>query len=225
MRGLRARYGLTLKEMSARTGLPFSTLSKVEHDRLTLTYDKLLAVAEKLNLPLSEFFAGPVESATQAANGRRSIATVDSALSVTTRNYDYFYMSPELRNKEMIPIFSRLKAKSIEAFGELVRHEGEEFLYVVEGEVVVHTEFYAPVTLRAREAVYIDSKMAHAYVVGQGFDEALAICVCSTSQEALIEVATREDVVGLAVDNAPPRPVTAKRTVSAGRMRASKKGV
>ena len=39
MRGIRSRNGWTLKEMSEQSGIPVSTLSKVEHDRLTLTYD------------------------------------------------------------------------------------------------------------------------------------------------------------------------------------------
>lgn len=41
LRSLRQRNGWTLKQMSERTGIPLSTLSKVEHDRLTLTYDRL----------------------------------------------------------------------------------------------------------------------------------------------------------------------------------------
>ncbi|HAU80730.1 MAG TPA: XRE family transcriptional regulator, partial [Stenotrophomonas sp.] len=41
LRGLRTRQGWTLKEMSEHTEIPLSTLSKIEHDRLTLTYDKL----------------------------------------------------------------------------------------------------------------------------------------------------------------------------------------
>ena len=57
LRDLRARKGWTLKEMSERTGIPVSTLSKVEHDRLTLTYDKLLQVSEGLKIPLAELFA------------------------------------------------------------------------------------------------------------------------------------------------------------------------
>ena len=53
LRDLRARNGWTLKEMSERTDIPVSTLSKVERDRLTLTYDKLLQVSEGLKIPLS----------------------------------------------------------------------------------------------------------------------------------------------------------------------------
>ena len=41
LRGLRRRKGWTVKEMSDRSGIPFSTLSKVEAGRLTLGYDKL----------------------------------------------------------------------------------------------------------------------------------------------------------------------------------------
>ena len=57
LRGLRAREGWTLKEMSAKTGIPVSTLSKIEHDRLTLTYDKLQQLGQRLGLRMSELFA------------------------------------------------------------------------------------------------------------------------------------------------------------------------
>jgi len=36
--------------MSGRTDIPVSTLSKVEHDRLTLTYDKLVQLSQRLNI-------------------------------------------------------------------------------------------------------------------------------------------------------------------------------
>ena len=58
MRDLRARKSWTLKEMSHRIGIPVSTLSKVEHDRLSLTYDKLLQVSDGLQIPLAELFGG-----------------------------------------------------------------------------------------------------------------------------------------------------------------------
>ena len=57
LRALRARNNWTLKEMSQRCGIPLSTLSKVEHDRLSLTYDKLLLISQRLNLRMSELFA------------------------------------------------------------------------------------------------------------------------------------------------------------------------
>jgi transcriptional regulator with XRE-family HTH domain len=93
MRRIRARKGLTLREMSARTGIPISTLSKVEYDRLTLTYDKLLAVSEGLQISLAELLGGAVESVDVDAGvtGRRSLGIVQDAVRVTTPNYDYYY--------------------------------------------------------------------------------------------------------------------------------------
>ncbi|MDR3511046.1 MAG: XRE family transcriptional regulator [Caulobacteraceae bacterium] len=186
LRNLRARLGLTLKQMSERTGVPMSTLSKVEHDRLTLTYDKLQMISERLNVHMSELFSEPEAPVRVAANGRRSLGTLSGALSVSTPNYDYFYMCPELRHKDMIPIVSRVKARTIEEFGPLLRHQGEEYIYVLEGVVEVHTEFYDPVKMNTGESVYIDSKMGHAYVVGDDAESATILSVCSSSQEELI---------------------------------------
>ena len=41
LKELRSHRNWTLREMSELSGIPVSTLSKVENDRLTLTYDKL----------------------------------------------------------------------------------------------------------------------------------------------------------------------------------------
>ena len=57
MRGVRNRAGWTLKQMSEKSGIPVSTLSKVEHDRLTLTYDKLFQFAQRIGMSMSELFA------------------------------------------------------------------------------------------------------------------------------------------------------------------------
>jgi transcriptional regulator with XRE-family HTH domain len=211
IRGLRTRHGLTLKQMADRTGVPFSTLSKVEHDRLTLTYDKLQMISERLNVRMSELFAEPESTMQAVANSRRSVATLANALYITTQNYDYYYLSPELRRKEMIPIVSRIKARSLAEFGEMVRHDGQEFLYVVEGTIVVHTEFYDTVTIGKGESVYIDSRMGHAYVLADGCEDAVALCVCSTTQEELLDNAARQGrpLVG---DSEEARPAFLKKS-------------
>jgi transcriptional regulator with XRE-family HTH domain len=182
---LRNHRGWTLKEMSKRSGIPVSTLSKVEHDRLTLTYDKLLQLSQKLNIRISELFAES-EPAEEGVTARRSIGRQDDAVRVTTPNYDYYYLCTELRRKRMIPIITRIRAKSLGEFGDLVRHSGEEYIHVLEGSIVVHTEFYDPVTLNAGEGIYIDSNMGHAYIAAEGCDEATVLGVCSSADESLM---------------------------------------
>ena len=187
IRSLRSRNGWTLKEMSERTSIPVSTLSKVEHDRLTLTYDKLVQLSQRLNLRISELFAEPTGTAESAVTARRSIGRTDDAVRVNTKNYDYYYLCPELRKKRMIPILTRIRAKSAEEFGDLVHHSGEEYIYVLEGGVKVFTEFYDPVVLKVGESIYIDSNMGHAYVTAEGCDEATVLGVCSSPDESLLD--------------------------------------
>jgi transcriptional regulator with XRE-family HTH domain len=187
LRNLRARKGWTLKEMSERTRIPLSTLSKVEHDRLTLTYDKLLQLSERLNIPISELFAETSQASEPAVTARRSIGTMDRTIRVLTKNYDYFYLCPELRKKRMIPVLTRIRAKSFEEFGDLVHHSGEEYIHVLEGRIEVHTEFYDPVILETGESIYIDSNMGHAYIAADGCDEAVVLGVCSSAEDGLMQ--------------------------------------
>src|SRR5690242_1150154 len=172
--------------MSEKSGIPVSTLSKVEHDRLTLTYDKLLQLSQKLNIRISELFAEG-EPAEEGVTARRSIGRQEDAVRVTTPNYDYYYLCTELRRKRMMPIITVIRAKSLNQFGDLVRHSGEEYIHVLAGSIVVHTEFYDPVTLGAGEGIYIDSNMGHAYVAAEGCDEATVLGICSSADESLMD--------------------------------------
>jgi len=82
---------------------------------------------------------------------------------------------------------TKIRARSAEQFGDLVRHSGEEFLYVLSGKVVVQTEFYDPVTLGPGEVLYIDSNMGHAYLAAEDCEEAEVLAVMSSPEEELME--------------------------------------
>lgn len=187
LRGLRAREGWTLKEMSAKSGIPVSTLSKVEHDRLTLTYDKLQQLGIRLGIRMSELFAEENEEAAPKVTARRSLGGIDNAVRVETPNYDYYYLCTELRRKRMVPVITKIRARTPEEFGDLVHHAGEEFIYVLSGNVVVQTEFYDTVTLGPGQALYIDSSMGHAYLAAEDCEEAEVLGVMSSADEELME--------------------------------------
>ena len=189
LRALRARKGWTLKQMSEHSGIPVSTLSKVEHDRLTLTYDKLQQLSRRLGMRMSELFAEEPDASDGPApvTARRSIGDLTNAVRVETPNYDYHYLCTELRRKRMIPAVTRIRARSAKEFGELVRHAGEEFIYVLRGRVVVQTEFYDSVTLEEGQSIYIDSSMGHSYLAANGCDEADVLAVMSSNDEELMQ--------------------------------------
>ena len=208
LRGFRAREGWTLKEMSANCGIPVSTLSKVEHDRLTLTYDKLQQLSQRLGLRMSELFSESDDTVAQPVTARRSLGTIAQAVRVNTPNYDYYYLCTELRKKRMIPVVTKIRAKSTEQFGALVRHAGEEYIYVLKGRIVVTTEFYDPVTLDEGESIYLDSSMGHAYLAADGCTEAEVLGVMSSADEELMQslLTIHEDQNGTA-----PHPARRRR--------------
>ncbi len=186
LKGLRSREGWTLKQMSEKSGIPVSTLSKIEHDRLSLTYDKLQELSRRLGMRMSELFAEGSDDTAQSVTARRSIGDIEQSVRVETPNYDYHYLCTELRRKRMVPVISKIRAHSAEEFGDLVRHTGEEFIYVLSGTVVVRTEFYDPVSLRPGQCIYIDSTMGHAYLAAKNCHEAEVLAVMSSPDEELM---------------------------------------
>jgi len=198
---VRQQRGWTLREMSDVVGIPLSTLAKVEGDKLSLTYDKLQQFSTRLGLSLTEFLGQGETTTTGGAQaplvmGRRSLTKGGTSVEITTPNYDYQYLCADLRDKRMVPILTRIRAHDIHEFGDQVKHRGEEFIYVLEGAVEVHLQFYTPVVLRVGEGVYLDSTMGHAYVA-KDCESALILAVCSDEHVDLAD-----ELISLAVNEA-----------------------
>jgi mannose-6-phosphate isomerase-like protein (cupin superfamily) len=186
LRQLRKSSGLTLAEISERTGLSISALSKVQNGQMSLTYDKLVSLSNGLGVDVTYFFAAeppalapaPDVAAPSVVMARRSVERAGAGAHISTPVYEYHYLASELSRKRMTPIYAEPKARSLEEFGELIRHPGEEFTTVLEGRIELHTEFYAPVTLEVGDSVYIDSTMGHAYLAAAE-GPCRIMCVCS----------------------------------------------
>lgn len=198
----RLRRGWTLADVSERTGIPVWTLSRVENDKISLTYDKLARLSQGMEIDISRLFGG-ADAPQEAISGRRSLTRAQQGRAIDTENYGHLYLAADLLNKSFIPVVAEIRARSLGEFGELVRHPGEEFAYVLEGAVDLYTSLYAPVRLNTGDSIYFDSGMGHAYVaVGDGPCRVLSICTGAESQ--LIAAAERMPAQESA---APPRVV------------------
>jgi transcriptional regulator with XRE-family HTH domain len=164
IRDVRISKGLSLRALSARAGLPYSTLSKLENGKMSLTYDKLIRLAQALNVDLKDILANPEERAAPVAVGRRSVTRAGEALDAVSEKHVHHYPASDLLGKMMIPIIIDVQARSIEELGGLVRHSGEEYLYVLRGSMELHSDLYAPLPLGPGDSIYFDSGMAHGYV-------------------------------------------------------------
>jgi transcriptional regulator with XRE-family HTH domain len=168
IRALRKRFGLTLSELSGRTGLAPSTLSKLEKGHMSLSYDKLMILSKGLGVDMAELLDSAPQGQSASGGGRRVVHRAGEGQLVETQSYRQLYLATELLNKRFTPMVVELKARSLDEFmaefGDFIRHPGEEFVMVLEGEVEFHSELYAPVRLKAGDSMYFDSEMGHAYL-------------------------------------------------------------
>jgi len=182
LRDIRKRNGWTLREMSGHCGIPISTLSKIEHDQLTLGYDRLIELGRRLGLGIADLFAPPGHA--RRDGPRRSINRNGDGLRTAGVRYDSRYLSAELGGKRLVPAVIRVLARDLAEFGPLARHPGEEFAYVLEGRVVVHTEGHDPVPLSAGDSIYLDGGLGHGYLLAPDCAAASILCV-GTVEDAL----------------------------------------
>lgn len=166
---------MTLSDLSNASGLAISTISKAERGLMALTYDRMAALASGLGVDMAELFAPRGES---FAPGSVAVARAGEHTRQETEHYVYNMMFPELRQKAMTPMFGTLKAHDVVAFDDFVRHEGEEFLTVLAGEVTVFIENRPPLRLNAGDSLYFDSALGHLYA-SAGAEDARILVVCT----------------------------------------------
>ncbi|MGD9941901.1 MAG: helix-turn-helix domain-containing protein [Burkholderiaceae bacterium] len=170
VRRLRAERGLTLEDVAVRAGLARSTLSKIENDHTSPTFEVLLKLANGLGLALDELLTLPRSS---PPSGRRSITRNDQGQRQDTGLYSHEFLCTDLTSKNIVPSKARIHARALSDFSGWVRHEGEDFLLILEGAVELHTEFYAPVRMEAGDSAYFDARMGH-------------LCISVSEQDALV---------------------------------------
>jgi transcriptional regulator with XRE-family HTH domain len=170
VRGIRVSKRLTLEQAGKRSGLAPSTLSKIENDQMSPTFDVLQKVATGLDIDMDELLAAPHQA---PPSGRRSVTLAGQGRLHRTPTYEHEFLCTELTHKLSVPSRTRVRARSVKDFPDWVRHEGDDFLLVLEGAVELHTEFYEPVRLTVGDSIYYDAKMGH-------------LCISVSAEDALV---------------------------------------
>jgi transcriptional regulator with XRE-family HTH domain len=179
LKAARLELGKTLTDVAKLTGLPISTLSKIENGKMGMSYDRLLAISQSMGVDLAKLISNRAPSRQDSLMvGRRSITRAGEGEFAGSKKYRHAYLANDLLNKQMAPILVEVQARSLAEVGEMLRHAGEEFILVLEGELILHTECYAPLHLATGDSIYFDSGMAHAYVAG-GTSRCRLLSVCT----------------------------------------------
>lgn len=174
LRTIRFERKLTLQAASKLCGVGLSTLSKIETGQAAPAYGTLKRIAEGLELSFEELISGDRPEATSA---RRTITRERQVLKFKSTRYDYRVHASDLANKAMVPLEMEIRARGMPSPADWSQHDGEEFIFVLEGEIEVLLSDYAPFRLKQGQSAYIDSRMRHAFVAcSPGPARMLSIC-------------------------------------------------
>ncbi|MEH2488612.1 helix-turn-helix domain-containing protein [Bradyrhizobium sp. AZCC 2230] len=174
LRAIRFERKLTLQAASRLCGVGLSTLSKIETGQAAPAYGTLKRIAEGLELGFEELISG---DRPEASGARRTITRSRQTLKFKSKRYDYRVHAGELANKAMVPLEMEIRARDLPEPPDWSQHDGEEFIFILEGEIEVRLSDYAPFRLKQGESAYIDSRMRHAFVaLSPGPARMLSIC-------------------------------------------------
>jgi transcriptional regulator with XRE-family HTH domain len=166
---------MTLSQLGEKCSLATSTISKIEQNQISPTYENILRLADGLQVDVAQLFSR--EQATMAT-GRRSLTRAGQGAKLASPHYEYEMLCSELSRKQFIPLLTTIRARSLAEFPDFIRHEGEEFVFVLSGELDLMTEHYEPLRLNTGDSCYFDSTMGHA-VLSAGEQDAVVLWVCS----------------------------------------------
>ncbi|MCJ9427980.1 helix-turn-helix domain-containing protein [Kordiimonas marina] len=171
IRKLRRERGLSLTQMSDKTDIAQSTLSKIENDVISPGFDKVVSICKGLEVDITDLLHEqiPVAGSPARPTARMTVSRKGEGETVSSEAYESRYLCSMISKKGMIPMVVDLKlSDGDENEGQMISHPGEEYIYVLEGSVKVLLDQYAPIILEEGDSLYIDSPMGHLYVATGG---------------------------------------------------------
>jgi transcriptional regulator with XRE-family HTH domain len=157
LRKIRIRQSRTIQEIADKCKLSKSMISKIETNKVIPSVSTLVKLANSLGTNVSALLEenGGLTSVLAHAD------EVDANLTRTDRGYHIYPFAAGYKNKKMQPFF--FVAKKGEVKEHHLTHEGEEFIYVLEGQMkfqVGDIEY----SLKEGDSLYFDSLEKHQVV-------------------------------------------------------------
>lgn len=153
IRKQRQAQGLTLQALCDRAGLSVGYLSQVERANATPSLGTLAQIADALSLGLEYFVARPTPAdAITRADAR-------AAFNVTEGGLTYETLGAEFPGHELSSFLITAPPGFV---SETFQHEGEELIFLLEGEIehMLDGQWF---TLRAGDSLHYNGAMPHAW--------------------------------------------------------------
>lgn len=158
IRDARRAKGWTLEEAGQAAGIGRSTLSKIENNQTRPSFEIVRRLTQALDMHTPNLF---LQSGQTGISGRRDYTAKGQGEPKDTPTYLHELLCSDLTSKRMLPYISEIKARDISDFETWIRHSGEEFMYVLSGELTFISEHYRPLPMKTGDSLYYDSSMGH----------------------------------------------------------------
>lgn len=149
---LRKSNGLTLKQLSEKTGLSVSFLSQVERGETSLAITSLKKIADALGESMVYFFEE------ESHNDYATYKQEQKSFRIGTSKSQFISLSSQFPERRMDNLIVTLDPYHKDE--EFVQHPGEEFYYVLQGELIIYIE-NVTYHLKEGDAIHFPSTIRH----------------------------------------------------------------
>ena len=158
IRRTREMRGLTLQDLSSRSGISIETLERVESHRMIPPLGELIKLGKALEMKMGYFISPGVEKPMTVVHAdKRPAVSRHGKKRSEEYGYSYESLAPEKANRFMEPFLITMVPTEVT---ELSSHDGQEFIFVLEGEIRAQVMDQVEI-LRPGDAVYYDSSNLH----------------------------------------------------------------
>jgi len=157
LRQAREQRGFSLEELEAQSGIPQDLLAQLEAGEAVLPLGQLIKLSKALSLKMSDMISKGEESFTIVRADQRQRFTRFGKAKQASHGYEYESLAPNKKDRLMEPFIVTLQPAAAD---EASAHDGQEFIYVLDGEMEVLVEGNREV-LSAGDAIYYDSSSTH----------------------------------------------------------------
>jgi transcriptional regulator with XRE-family HTH domain len=163
---LREGASLTVEQLAASAGLSITELENIEQDMISPALGTLTKICDGLGVRLGHFFdQGPRKLFALVRASDEKVATRFASKAGADHGFEYESLGSEKRQRVMEPFYITITPPSdhsgqptaVETSGT---HAGEEFIYVLEGEIQVDLEDQSFI-LAPGDSLYYDASIPH----------------------------------------------------------------
>jgi quercetin dioxygenase-like cupin family protein len=157
LRSAREKRGFSIEELAAQTGVGADVLAQLEAGETFLPLGQLIKLSKALSLRMSDVISTGNEAFTIVRAGERRSFSRFGKAKQASHGYEYESLAPDKKDRTMEPFIVTLHPAAAD---EPSSHDGQEFIYVLDGEMEVVVDDTRDV-LKAGDAIYYDSTSMH----------------------------------------------------------------